>query len=409
MGGLSNFRLRWLRTIGQMPSAGKIEARRKAFMTRYTRFQAYENGQEFARYKALRDYVDSGEAERVREECRLQSYAGSREAGLLEEFNQLGHLRHVQDAAKGKGDTQNPDYLRYRALQQEVEAPEFRERVNYLKSKDKFSLTEAGRKLAELNTLSRSKELKWYESMRQKPEIQRYVQEQEVFFEDFASGSLDSKVWLKRFFWGDAMLGKPYSFVGDAQCYTDGANLRIENSCLIISTRPEDAKAMAWDTKLGFIPKSYKYTSGLVNTGQSFRMHEGRLEAKIRFSGEPGIVHSLYLCGDKAAPQVDLFRSVPENPKAIRGVYSPQQGSRPAQEQVGNLPFATEFFILGLEWTSSKMVWTINGVPYMEQVGGLPTEPLYLVLTTTIAPGYEPHGEARLEVDWVRCTAKRRG
>ena len=62
MGGLSNFRLRWLRTIGQMPSAGKIEARRKAFMTRYTRFQAYENGQEFARYKALRDYVDSGEA-----------------------------------------------------------------------------------------------------------------------------------------------------------------------------------------------------------------------------------------------------------------------------------------------------------------------------------------------------------
>ncbi len=118
MGGLSNFRLRWLRTIGQMPSAGKIEARRKAFMTRYTRFQAYENGQEFARYKALRDYVDSGEAERVREECRLQSYAGSREAGLLEEYNQLGHLRHVQDAAKGKGDTQNPDYLRYRALQQ---------------------------------------------------------------------------------------------------------------------------------------------------------------------------------------------------------------------------------------------------------------------------------------------------
>lgn len=403
MAGLSTLRLRWMRSTGTMPSAAKIEARRRAALRLYERYTNFRDSAEHARYKELRELVDSGDVARVQEECRIATFAGSKEEGQLRDFKQLKKNPEVRRAIKGKGDRNSPDYSRYLKLKETVNSQEFVARVAHLKDSKKFEKTDAGRALRELKSLEKSRELKWYTSQKSKGTFAEFENREECFFDDFSEISLDTRRWTPRFHWGQALLGKSYSFIGDPHCYTDGENLSVENSCLVIETRPQQAESLAWDSKLGFMPKKFNYTSGVVTSGQSFRMNHGLFEAKVRFTAEPGVYHAFYLVGDSRVPQVDVFRSNVGNARLISGLYTHKEKGQPHSENVGNLPFSKEFFILSVEWSKKRIEWRINGVPYMEQTTNLPDQPLYLVFASGIVPGSEPGGVSRLEIDWVRC------
>lgn len=407
MAGLTSIRLRWLRATGSLPSVEKLEARRAAFEALYARYSGYRSGGEYARYCELVAYIDTGEPERVRGECAQAVYRGSAEEALLQEYKQLRRKRAVRRARRGKGDLQNPDFLRYQELLARVESPEFQDRVAYLKDKKKFEKTDAAHALEEYAAISRSQELKWYLQQHKREVFSDRDRSQEVFFDDFDAGQLDRSKWSTRFYWGEALLGKPYSFMGDPHCYTDGKNLSMSDGCLVIETRPERAEALAWDTQLGFMPKVFSYTSGVVTTGKDFRMGRGLFEAKVRFDSVPGVYHAFYLCGATMLPQVNVFRSRDDRAGCVAGSLVLSRDAAPDAALVGALPFDKEFFILSVEWDGSKLVWSINGYPYKEEEVQLPDEPLYLVLLSGVVPGAAPEAPARLEVDWVRCVSKR--
>lgn len=328
MAVIPSLRLRWMRFTGALPSASKIEAQRRTLRGQYERFQAYRSSDEYARYKSLRNQVESGDTTNEKE---------------------------------------------YKAL-------------------------------------SRSRALKQFRQQEERGVFDELERRDELFFDDFDGVSLDKGRWLTRFFWGDALLKRPYSISTDPHCYTDGQNVRVEDGRLVIETRSEQKESLCWDAKLGLMNKLYYYTSGVVCTGSSFRMPYGRVEAKVRFRSQPGVYHALYLVGNKMYPQIDVFRTDPNDNRIIRGAFNegvPQRNGgvevRRTEEEMGRLPFGSEYFILSVEWQPGKMVWSINGMPYMERKVTLSGEPMYLVFASGVEQGMSPEGVSTLEVAWVRC------
>ena len=99
----------------------------------------------------------------------------------------------------------------------------------------------------------------------------------------FPSG-VDRKKWILRYFWGDAVLNDTYALADEKHLFTDGKNLEIAQGKLKIITKKEKIQGKAWDPKMGFFPKEFNYTSGLISSGKSFRQQYGLFEAKIRFN-----------------------------------------------------------------------------------------------------------------------------
>lgn len=262
----------------------------------------------------------------------------------------------------------------------------------------------------EYKSLLKSRDLKLFQKQSASGVFDELDRREELFFDDFDGVSLDRQRWLTRFFWGEALLQRPYSLANDPHSYTDGQNVFVQDGRLIIETRPEQVESLCWDSKLGMVKRQYNYTSGLVCTGNSFRMQYGRVEAKVRFRSQPGVYHALYLVGSKMYPQIDVFRTDPDDNRLVRGVFS--EGSprrdggidiRRQEEEVGRLPFSTEYFILSVEWQPGRMVWSVNGMPYMERQISLSGDPMYLVLASGVTPGATPAGVSTMEVAWVRC------
>jgi len=394
-----------MRFTGGMPSTEKLEVRRAAQDALYERYVAYKNGPQWARFQELEALERSGEPQRVEAEYRRMVYAGSPEEAKMDEFERLRKSAAVSKVLKGGGDVNHPEYQRFRALEKELNSPEFSERVAFLKDKDKYQHSEVAKAMNELRALRTSSELKWFLATGKRADIRRRESEEVILFDDFDGRQMDAKLWSPRFFWADALVGQSFSMSTDPQCYTDGKNVALRNSCLVIETRRERAEGVVWDRALGFMPKRFSYTSGLLNTAQGFHFEEGLLEAKIRFKGDPGVVHALYMRTGQQCPQIDVFRSSPKG-DTLEGRYTVAPDVVRSSE-VGRLPYSDKFFILSLRKEPGRMVWAINGVTFHEERRDLPNSPLHFVFASTILPGYEPAGVSMLEIDWVRCTVPR--
>ena len=267
----------------------------------------------------------------------------------------------------------------------------------------------------EYKSLLKSRELRKFQQQSERGVFKELEGRKELFFDDFDGSSLDKQRWITKFFWGEALLGRPYSLSTDPQCYTDGQNVRLSNGRMVIETRAEQKESLCWDSKLGMMRKQFDYTSGVVCSGSSFRMPYGRIEVKVRFHFQPGVYHALYLVGNRMSPQLDVFRTDPNDGRLVRGVYSEGELQRDGnvevhreEEAVGRLPFSSEFFILAVEWNRAEVSWSVNGYPYMTRKISFSGEPMYLVFASGIAPGAVPSGTAAMEVDWVRCLSPQR-
>lgn len=296
-------------------------------------------------------------------------------------------------------------------LQNYVDSAEFKEKKAYLLSKKKFELSEASKKKEEYKALKKSETIVWYESLLNSHKFEDIKRWELAFSDEFNEPKLDSTKWITRYYWGEALLNKGYSLATDKHWYPDQDNIEISNSILKITTQKQDAQGLGWDFKMGFIPKQFEYTSGIISTGHAFRQQYGRFEAKVRFSNTPGVYHAFWLVGDTMLPHIDVFRKNSKNTSTQASIYSAKQGaSKPLiiKSKLGGFNFSSEFFVLSIDWDQEKIIWSINGVPYMEIKNNIPNMPAYLVFSSGVVDGQTPNLlPATLEVDWVKCWKKK--
>jgi len=376
-----------------------LEIEKSGLPQKFTELEAYVKS---AEYKQERKRFVKEQTEEYQKEVE---YLELKQNEQVKKYFSLKKSKPLADYFQIK----DSDVLaKYNELKAKVESDEFKERKTYLLSTDKFEKTEQYQKLQEYTKLSQSDKIKWYFKTLKDDKFKEIKKWELSFSEDFEKKKLDQQKWITRYFWGEALLNNSYSLASDGHWYTDGSNIEISDGTLKISTRKEKASGLSWDSRFGFVPKEFEYTSGIISTGHVFRQQHGRFEAKVKVNCIPGVYHSFWLVGDRMLPEIDIFRKKGDGSSSLQGAFFWENGEKRKAKKnistVGGLTLDSDFYILGVEWNEQKITWKINGIPYMIQNNNLPKGAVYMVFSSGVnGKTDDSRLPAKFEIDWVKC------
>jgi beta-glucanase (GH16 family) len=215
-----------------------------------------------------------------------------------------------------------------------------------------------------------------------------------TFADEFEGDKLDTDKWLTNYYWGDKLLKDRYSVEGDLQAYTERDNFEIRNSLLRIHTKPQRITGKVWSPDMGFRTREFSYTSGIINSGISFRQKYGIFTAKIKL-GNPDARNTFWMLAGEMTPHIDICRT---SGGKVWADFSPSPQIK-LKTPAGSR-YARDFYIFSLEWTSSMLVWKINGEVLFRQTSNIPQEPMYVLLSGGTEKPLS--GMSTMEIDWVR-------
>jgi beta-glucanase (GH16 family) len=383
-------------------------------------FTATESSQELASYTELEKYLASKEFSSAKSSAEPKEFSKSPEGQKEQEFLNLQKSGRIKNYLKFRNSENYKTYVevqsskdleKYDELEKFIATEEFKKVKEYMAfpAKKKYELSEESKKEAAYLTTVKSAKHKAYLANLKKDKFTALKAWKLSFEEDFASDKLDSKKWMTKYYWAEELLKEPYSLVQDMHFVTDGKNLDIKNSVLSIQTRQEKVTGKAWNPMLGFVPKEFDYTSGLISTGKSFRFKFGRIEAKIKLGNSGKVSHAFWLLGDKILPEVDIFKSLEGKLylSNIWGNLAEKDGVHKVSKKIGASKLASDFFIYTLDWTPEKLVWKINGLEVASILESVPQESMYFVFSSGIY-GEHVNGSVptSMEIDWVRVYEK---
>ena len=331
------------------------------------------------------------------------TFKDTEEYKKLLEYKRIKNSLEIKEYYKFKSSKEYANFLntegsarlaRYNELREYVATPEFKERKNYLLDKKRFEKTDMFRDFKEYEKLKKNEDIIWYFKIKDSNKFDVLHTRELTFNEDFDGDRLDSKKWLTNYFWGDKLLKDRYSIDGDLQAYTEKDNFEVRNSLLKIHTKPQRITGKVWLPASGFITKEFNYTSGLINSGTSFRQKYGIFSAKIKL-GNPVARNNFWMLAEKITPHIDVCRT--SEGKVWSDYFA--NPDRVAKSSIGSR-YANNFFIYTLEWTKDMLVWKINGEEIFRQTSDVPQVPMYVLLSGGLDKPIS--GMTTMEVDWVR-------
>ena len=331
------------------------------------------------------------------------TFKDTEEYKKLLEYKRLKKSLEIKEYYKFKSSKEYANFLntdgsvrlaRYHELKEYLEKPEFRERKNYLLDKKRFEKTEMYNDLMEYEKLKKSDDIIWYFKVRDSDKFDVLKAKELTFTDDFDGDSLDRGKWLTNYYWGEKLLKDRYSVETDLQAYTEKENFEIRNSLLKIHTKPQRITGKVWTASSGFEKRDFNFTSGLINSGNSFRQKYGIFSAKIKL-GNPAARNNFWMLAERITPHIDICRT--SGGKVWADYVSGD--NHIARSSVGS-KFASNFFIYSLEWTSDALVWKINGLEIFRQTRNVPQDPMYVILSGGLDKPVS--GMTTMEIDWVR-------
>lgn len=379
-------------------------------------FLEFDNSYDVKHFHTLENFIRSDEFRQVRQQLGKKKFKTSPEYEKLTEYEALKKSERFKDyfAFKKSADYINFTLLigsekiaAYEQLEAFIHSTAFKEAKDYmlLSGKQKYELSEEHKKELRYNTLKNSEPFKWYFKTKDSKKFNYVKQWQLAFSDEFDAHRIDQKKWITRYFWGEALLHDSYVTDSDKQFYTGEGNLELGNSLLKIITRREKVSGKAWNPAIGFYPREFQYSSGIVNTGGGFRQQFGLFEAKIRLNLNSPLNHAFWLVSDTLLPHIDVVRAGKR--LAVGNYWGNPNVRGGVDKRVATFSrnrYGADFFIFTLEWSRGKLVWKINGVPVQTSREGIPDTPMFINFSSalyqdvngSVLPG-------SVEVDWVRC------
>ncbi len=354
------------------------------------------------RFEELNKLVKSSEF-LAKKRMKPITFKDSEEYKKLLEYKRLKGSLDIKEFYKFKSSKEYSNFLntdgsarlsRYHELKEYVATSDFKQKKEYLLDKKKFEKTEMFKETQEYNKLKKNKDIIWYFKVKDSDKFNILKNRELTFGDEFDGQELDTKKWLTNYYWGDKLLKDRYSVESDLQAYTEKENFEVRNSILRINTKPQRITGKVWSAARGFTTKEFSYTSGLINSGTSFRQKYGIFTAKIKL-GNPNARSSFWMLADKITPHLDICRT---SRGKVWFDYFSTKGST-SKSSVGSR-YSNDYFIYTLEWTSDKLVWKINNAEVFSQRTDVPQEPMYVLL----AGGLEKpiNGMTSMEIDWIR-------
>jgi len=379
-------------------------------------FNRLNNSPEIEAFEELQKHILSIEFRQERSKVETAKYKDTEEYRKEQEYIGLKKSKKFIDNFKFKASKNYQLFLKldgstkveeYEELKSFVESDKFIKVKDYMLLSPKKKLVQSEEHQQELRykELHTSDKIQWYLTVKDSNKFDAIKNWKLSFEENFDSDNLDRKKWITRYFWGETILQDSYSLAAEKQFFTDGKNLEINDSVLKIITKKEKAEGKAWNPKIGFFPREFEYTSGLISTGNSFRQKYGIFEAKIRFSLKNPVTHAFWMLSDQIVPHVDIAKI--QKKLVLSNIWGNIAESNDIKKNVSKLgasKFSKDFYIYTLEWAPDRLIWKINGVTIASATDGVPQEPMYLILSSALYK--DVNGSvlpASLEVDWVKC------
>ncbi|HUX55818.1 MAG TPA: glycoside hydrolase family 16 protein [Bacteroidales bacterium] len=366
---------------------GKEETTKSRTVLRYEELDALMKTSEFLAKKNMKPitFKDSEEYKKLLEYKRVK---GSLE---IKEFYKFKSSKEYANYLNTDGSSR---LARYSELKEYVASSEFKEKKEYLLDKKRFEKTEMFKELQEYHTLKKSDDIIWYFKVKDSDKFNALKNREMTFNDEFDEDKLDTKKWLTNYYWGEKLLKDRYSVESDLQAFTEKENFELRSSVLKINTKPQKVTGKVWSAAHGFSTKEFSYTSGLINSGNSFRQKYGVFKAKVKL-GDANAKSAFWMLADKITPHIDICRT---SGGKVWSDYFSEKGNV-AKTSIGSR-YARDFYIFSLEWTSDKLVWKINNTEIFTQTTNIPQEPMYVLL----AGGLDKpiNGMTSMEIDWVR-------
>jgi hypothetical protein len=364
------------------------------------KFQELDGSDRIGKYEALKSAVGGAD---FKEKMKAKDFDSTPEAKQFSEFKQLDSSQEIKDYYKFKASKELENFknidgssrlARFNELKEYTASKEFAERKAYLLDKKRFEKSEEFKEVEEYHKLKKDADILWYFKVKDSAKFDPLKHHVLVFSDEFDTDKLDAKKWITNYYWGEKLLKDRYSIDTDLQFYTEKENIEVKNSYLKITTKAQKINGKAWSSVNGFTTRDFGYTSGLLNTGNSFRQKFGVFTAKIKL-GDPASKSAFWLLGDKITPHIDICRTT--NGKVWFDIFAGT--SKIAKSTVG-ARYAGDSFIFTLEWTATSLVWKINGIEAFRQTENVPQEPMYINLAGGLNKPI--NGSSLMEVDWVR-------
>jgi len=364
------------------------------------KFNELDGSEKITKYESLKSLVQGAG---FKEKMKEKDFASTEDSKKLAEFRQLDGSVEIKEYFKFKGSKELANFRnldgsarlsRYNELKEYTLSKDFADRKAYLLDKKRFEKTDDHKLLVEFENLKKDPDIVWYFKVKDSTKFDILKHRELVFSEEFDGDKLDTQKWLTNYYWGEKLLKDRYSIDTDLQYYTEKDNFEIRNSFLKINTKPQKISGKAWSAVNGFTTKEFSYTSGLVNTGLSYRQKFGVFTAKIKL-GDPNSRSAFWLLGEKNTPLITICRTT--GGKVWFDLIG--NNGKPAQSKLG-ARYAGDSFIFTLEWTASSLVWKINGVEAFRQSENVPQEPMYINIAGGVSKPL--NGMTATEVDWIR-------
>ena len=385
-----------------IPSTRKYEAQLNEIEQAYAHFCEFESSEEYKRYLKLKEQTSSPDFTKKLNELKRLSYKGSPEWSAEKKYNRLKKSKDVKKYLKaGEGET-SPYVKEYLALKSQLSTEEFIQRKNYLSDKNRYKLSDEYQKLEEYQHLSKSKVVTDYAKLKKRYEkVFAERNSWDISFQENFTHSPFSKQWSTTPYWSEAFLKQTYAQANEKQLPTDGPNLEAQGGLLSIVTRKEEANGLAWDSKLGFVPKTFSYTSGIVNTSKTFRQQYGRFVAKVKMSKAKNVYHAFWMGAEKMLPHITIFKV--ENGKMQAAVYTE---ANKVEKQL-SYKINEDFYIFELIWNQATgLSWLINGKKVYNTAIN-PDIPMYLAFSSGVTEEVANHHlPQHLSIEWVICYQK---
>jgi hypothetical protein len=365
----------------------KVELVKTKSILRFEELKAFIKSSEFLAKKNMKPitFKDSEEYKKLLEYKRLKGSLEIREFYKFKSSKEYANYLSTDNSARLK---------RYYELKEYVATQEFKQTKEYLLDKKRFEKTEMYKEIREYKKLKKNSDIIWYFKIKDSDKFDILRHRELTFSDEFDGEKLDTKKWITNYYWGEKLLKDRYTVESDLQAYTEKENFELRNSILKINTKPQKIQGKVWSVSKGFSTKEFGYTSGLINSGNSFRQKYGVFTAKIKL-GNPKAKSAFWMLADRITPHLDICRT--SSGKVWFDFFSPK--GKIAKTAIGSR-YSNDYFIYTLEWTPDKLVWKINNTEVFSQTSDVPQEPMYVLM----AGGLDKpiNSLTSMEIDWIR-------
>jgi hypothetical protein len=365
-------------------------------------FKALENSDKIKKLEDLEKLVKS-DSFKEKEKQKSDEFKGTEEYKKSLEYKSLKENEEIKNYYKFVASKEYGNYkaldgsqrlLRYNELKEYISSEEFRKRKEYLLDKKRFEKTEMFKDIQEYNSLKKNEDIIWYFKTKDSNKFDILRHRELIFSDEFDGEKLDTKKWITNYYWGDKLLKDRFSVESDLQAFTEKDNFQMHDSVLKIITKPQKITGKVWSAAQGFSTKEFNYTSGIINSGDSFRHKYGIFQAKVKL-GDANAKNAFWMLADKIKPHIDICHT--SKGKVWFDFFS--SNGTETKTSLGSR-YSNDFFIYTLEWTAEKLVWKINNTEVFTQTSNVPQEPMYILFSGGLDKPI--NGTSEMEIDWVR-------